>query len=153
VKIDSALLPRAPNIHYLGQKKYEELPDYIAGWDVAMLPFAMNDATRFISPTKIPEYLAAGRPVVSTPIRDVVRPYGVRGLARIAENADEFAAAVDAALLDTRPDRLIEVDAFLTQTSWDGTWTRMHHLVKSAIDARRGLNPPTAASASGSGVA
>jgi UDP-galactopyranose mutase len=153
VKIDPATLPRAANIHYLGPKKYEELPEYIAGWHVALLPFAMNDATRFISPTKTPEYLAAGRPVVSTPIRDVVRPYGMRGLARIAETADEFVAAIEAALAEDRSERLLEVDAFLSQTSWDGTWARMHHLLKAAVDARRGLNPPAAASAIGSGVA
>ena len=74
VKIDQATLPRRHNIHYLGMKTYEELPAYLAGWDVAMLPFARNDATRYISPTKTPEYLAAGCPVVSTSIADVVKP-------------------------------------------------------------------------------
>src|SRR4051794_1186902 len=76
VKIDPAVLPERANVHHLGPKPYAELPQYIASWDVAMLPFARNEATRFISPTKTPEYLAAGRPVVSTSIRDVVRPYG-----------------------------------------------------------------------------
>ena len=76
VKIDPADLPRGANLHYLGRKTYAELPAYLAGWDVALMPFAINDATRFISPTKTPEYLAAGRPVVSTPIVDVVRHYG-----------------------------------------------------------------------------
>ena len=80
-KIDPRTLPSRPNIHYLGAKSYKELPGYIAGWEVAMLPFARNEATRFISPTKTPEYLAAGRPVVSTSIPDVVRPYGEEGLA------------------------------------------------------------------------
>ena len=75
-KLDPADLPRAPNIHYLGRKDYAELPAYVSGWDVALMPFALNEATRFISPTKTPEYLAAGRPVVSTPITDVVRHYG-----------------------------------------------------------------------------
>src|SRR5690606_16220493 len=76
VKIDSDSLPRRPNIHYLGAKTYDELPHYLAGWDVALMPFALNEATRFISPTKTPEYLAGGRAVVSTPISDVVRSYG-----------------------------------------------------------------------------
>src|SRR5690606_28943889 len=67
-KIDPATLPQRGNIHYLGSKKYADLPRYLAGWDVAMMPFALNDATRFISPTKTPEYLAAGRRVVSTAI-------------------------------------------------------------------------------------
>ena len=98
VKIDPATLPRHPNIHYLGQKAYSELPAYIAGWDVAMLPFALNDSTRFISPTKTPEYLAAGKPVVSTPIRDVVRPYGEMNLVYIARTPEEFVECIEAAL-------------------------------------------------------
>src|SRR5206468_8798702 len=95
VKIDPASLPRRPNIHTLGMKKYEALPSYMAGWDAAMLPFAHNAATRFISPTKTPEYLAAGLPVISTPIRDVVRPYGELGLVHVAESSSEFTAAMD----------------------------------------------------------
>jgi UDP-galactopyranose mutase len=75
VKIDPADLPQRANIHYLGGKKYEELPVYLGGWDVALMPFAINESTKFISPTKTPEYLAGGRPVVSTPITDVIRHY------------------------------------------------------------------------------
>ena len=135
VKIDRSLLPVLPNIHYLGPKKYEELPAYLAGWDVATLPFARNEATRYISPTKTPEYLAAGKPVVSTSIRDVVRPYGMQGLARIADTVPEYVAAIDAAMTEDARERLRAVDAFLTQTSWDGTWTRMHALVH-AVAAR-----------------
>ena len=98
VKIDPATLPHGPNVHYLGGKSYQDLPQYLSGWDVAMLPFALNASTRFISPTKTPEYLAAGKPVVSTPIRDVVRGYGDEGLVAIAGAAEEFAGAIDAAL-------------------------------------------------------
>ena len=137
VKIDPAQLPTAPNIHYLGPKAYEELPAYIAGWDVALLPFARNDATRYISPTKTPEYLAAGLPVVSTSIRDVVRPYGINGLARIADEPADFAAAIEAALSEDRSARLRQVDAFLTQTSWDGTWTQMYRLVSGVMAVRQ----------------
>jgi glycosyltransferase involved in cell wall biosynthesis len=133
VKIDPAVLPRAANIHYLGPKRYDELPAYLAGWDVALLPFARNEATRFISPTKTPEYLAAGKPVVSTSIRDVVRPYGARGLARIADTAEGFAAAIELAMAEDPIERQRDADAFLTQTSWDGTWTRMHRLVLAAV--------------------
>ena len=136
VKIDPALLPAAANIHYLGPKPYEELPSYLAGWDVALLPFARNDATRYISPTKTPEYLAAGKPVVSTSIRDVVRPYGTTGLARIADEVGEFVAAVEASLTEDSSARLRQVDAFLTQTSWDGTWARMYRLVSAAMTAK-----------------
>jgi UDP-galactopyranose mutase len=136
-KIDPADLPSAANIHYLGAKTYEALPSYLAGWDVALLPFAHNDATRFISPTKTPEYLAAGAPVVSTSIRDVVRPYGVQGLARIADTVPDFVQAVAAALREDRRERLRAVDAFLTQTSWDGTWTRMSALITDLLSGRR----------------
>ena len=82
VKIDPADLPRLPNIHWLGGKTYDELPAYLAGWDVGFMPFALNEATRYISPTKTPEFLAAGMPVVSTPITDVVRPYGEKRSSR-----------------------------------------------------------------------
>jgi UDP-galactopyranose mutase len=136
VKIDHAVLPVAANIHYLGPKSYDELPSYIAGWDVALLPFARNEATRYISPTKTPEYLAAGKPVVSTSIRDVVRPYGLQGLARIADDPEQFVAAVEAALAEDPGERLRQADAFLTQTSWEGTWTRMYRLITAAMTAR-----------------
>lgn len=135
VKIDSSKLPRRPNIHYLGAKTYQELPHYVAGWDVALLPFARNEATRFISPTKTPEYLAAGKPVVSTTIRDVVRPYAHLGLVRIADTVDEFVAACEGALREDASERLRKADVFLRQTSWDGTWARMRSLVDAALVA------------------
>jgi UDP-galactopyranose mutase len=132
-KIDPGSLPKTRNIHYLGARQYEELPAYLAGWDVALLPFARNEATRFISPTKTPEYLAAGKPVVSTSIRDVVRPYGTKGLARIADTAGEFVDAIEAALQEDSSERLRHVDAFLRQMSWDGTWTRMYSQVTAVL--------------------
>jgi glycosyltransferase involved in cell wall biosynthesis len=125
VKIDPASLPQSANIHYLGQKSYGELPGYLSGWDVAMLPFARNEATRYISPTKTPEYLAGGRPVVSTSIPDVVHPYGDLGLARIADTPAEFAAAIDAALAEDPADRLRAADTLLATMSWDATWQAM----------------------------
>ena len=135
VKIDPAMLPRASNIHYPGAKTYDQLPEFIAGWDVAMLPFARNDATRFISPTKTPEYLAAGKPVVSTSIRDVVRPYGQQGLVRIADTVDEFVSACEAALSEDPSARMRDADAFLRQTSWDGTWAQMRRLIQTTFGA------------------
>ena len=134
-KFDPEDLPREPNIHYLGGKRYEELPAYLAGWDVALLPFARNEATRFISPTKTPEYLAAGKPVVSTSIRDVVRPYGENGLVRIADSVDDFVAAVEEALEDPDAEWLARVDAHLARMSWDETWVRMEALVDAAVSA------------------
>jgi glycosyltransferase involved in cell wall biosynthesis len=133
VKVDPESLPRAPNVHYLGGKSYAELPRYASGWDVALLPFARNDSTRFISPTKTPEYLAAGLPVVSTSIRDVVRPYQALGLVHIADSTAEFVAACEAALSEPAGTRLAGADEFLAQLSWDKTWTEMSSLVESAI--------------------
>ncbi len=139
VKIDPAALPRRPNIHYLGPKRYEELPSYLGGWDVAIMPFARNDATRFISPTKTLEYLASGAPVVSTPIRDVVRPYGERGLVRVGEG-QAFVEQVGQALRDRgtaaeASRRRVALD-WVASTSWDRTWDGMHALVLDAA-ARR----------------
>lgn len=129
VKIDPDALPRRPNIHFLGGKRYEELPSYIAGWDVALLPFARNESTRFISPTKTPEYLAAGRPVVSTSIRDVVTPYGDLGFARIADDVPGFVAAVAASLAEDGSRRRIEADRYLARMSWERTFEGMRALV------------------------
>ncbi|BAY99256.1 UDP-galactopyranose mutase [Tolypothrix tenuis PCC 7101] len=138
VKIDPATLPQRQNIHYLGSRDYKQLPAYLAGWDLAMLPFALNESTRFISPTKTPEYLAAGRPVVSTSIQDVVRPYGESNLVRIADTVPEFVAAAEKAMQeDTRTSEwLTEVDTFLEKISWDRTWAAMMKLIDSAIATR-----------------
>lgn len=132
VKIEQDTLPRLPNIHYLGGKTYKELPAYMAGWDAAILPFAKNESTRFISPTKTPEYLAAGRPAVSTSIRDVVRPYGEKNLIHIADTAEEWVTAIDAAVKE-RTDRewLRRVDEQLQTNSWDTTWKQMSALMAS----------------------
>jgi UDP-galactopyranose mutase len=137
VKIDPATLPKLSNIYYLGMKSYDELPAYIAGWDVALLPFARNDSTRFISPTKTPEYLAAGLPVVSTSIRDVIYPYGESGVVYIADTPEEFVAAADKALTEDPSQRLRRVDVLLSQTSWSRTWGRMAELVDDVVQRRR----------------
>jgi len=136
VKIDEAELPRRRNIHYLGGKNYKDLPAYIGGWDVAMMPFAMNDSTRFISPTKTPEYLAAGRPVVSTPIRDVVRPYGEEGLVYIAATAEEFVDAIEKAMVDDTGTRRANAAEFLSMMSWDKTQQAMADLVDEVVEGK-----------------
>ncbi len=133
VKIGEDELPRRENIHYLGMKNYDELPSYIAGWSVALMPFAINDSTKFISPTKTPEYLAAGKPVVSTAIRDVVRPYGEQNLVAIADTSGEFVAAAENLMSEDRAEKLKEVDEFLARNSWDKTWRRMSDLIDEAV--------------------
>jgi UDP-galactopyranose mutase len=133
VKISDEDLPRRANIHYLGGKNYQELPAYMAGWDVALMPFALNESTRFISPTKTPEYLAAGKPVVSTPIQDVVRPYGEMNLVYIASTAEEFVVACEKALNENQAGKLAQVDEFLARNSWDKTWSRMAGLINDVV--------------------
>lgn len=135
-KISPDDVPSASNIHVLGPKPYAELPAYLAGWDVGWMPFARNEATRYISPTKTPEYLAAGLPVVSTSIRDVVRPYGDEGLVAIADSASETLDAIDRVLAGTRPS-LAAVDRFLAGNSWDRTWASMSSLVASVEQRNR----------------
>ncbi len=138
VKISEESLPKASNIHYLGLKQYAELPSYLSGWDVAMLPFALNESTRYISPTKTPEYLAAGLKVVSAPIRDVVRPYGDLGLVAIAHGAGEFIDAVEN-FLHSPPDTKFRarVDQFLSQSSWEKTWREMNELIENTLLLKR----------------
>jgi len=133
VKISDEDLPRRENIHYLGGKSYQDLPAFLAGWDVAIMPFAINESTRFISPTKTPEYLAAGKPIVSTPIRDVVRPYGEKNLVHIASTAEEFVGAGEKALQENSAGRLVEIDEFLAQMSWDKTWQQMNALINEVV--------------------
>lgn len=148
VKIDPATLPQSANIHYLGKKDYKELPSYLSGWDVAMLPFARNESTRFISPTKTPEYLAAGRPVVSTSIRDVIRPYQDEKLVLIADQAEDFVASCEKALIEMRhgSEWLDRVDIFLGAMSWDSTFARMSDLVRASYDAQFKTSSPRKAS-------
>lgn len=145
VKIDPARLPRAANLHWLGQRDYAALPGYMAGWDVALMPFAQNAATRFISPTKTPEYLAAGLPVVSTPVRDVVRSYGDLEAVHIADGAEAFVAACDAALAAGKgaaPWR-DAADAVLAGQSWDATHAAMAARLAAAVARKAdGALPP-----------
>jgi len=136
VKIDPATLPQAANIHYLGSKSYQELPSYISGWDIALIPFQLNESTRFISPTKTPEYLSAGVPVISTPIKDVINPYGVNGLVRITANAAGLIKEAMDILSLTRVEKakwLQQVDEFLAPDSWENTCEKMMNLINEKI--------------------
>ncbi len=143
VKIDPAELPRSANIHYLGGKSYDALPDYLAGWDVALMPFALNEATRFISPTKTPEYLAGGKPLVSTRVFDVVRRYGDLPAVHLAADTQGFIDACDAALAMAAGPRdwLKAVDEDLAAGSWDVTVSGMATLMDRAAKANRSVEP------------
>jgi UDP-galactopyranose mutase len=133
-KIDPANLPWHSNIHYLGQRSYDELPSYLAGWDACLLPFARNEATRYISPTKTLEYMAAERPIVSTPIADVAGPYG--DIVYLGATPQAFLEACDRALAsdqDERNARIGKMRAVLARTSWDSTALAMRGLIEQVI--------------------
>ncbi len=136
VKIDPASLPQAPNLHWLGGKSYDELPAYLAGWDVCLLPFAQNRATEFISPTKTLEYMAAERPIVSTPITDVAEPYG--DVVYLGDTPEAFVAACEAALKASprqRAANVADMREVIARTSWDTTVGRMAALLDGVSTA------------------
>jgi UDP-galactopyranose mutase len=158
VKIDPNDLPKNPNIHYMGQRSYAELPRFLRGWDLCLLPFAQNDSTKFISPTKTLEYMAAERQIVSTPIRDVAEPYG--DVVLLGDTTEEFIAACERALAmgtDEREKRTERMREILSRTSWDATAEAMNGLIDEAVAIRAnpGIADPTglreAASAAGMG--
>jgi UDP-galactopyranose mutase len=124
-------LPQAPNIYWLGGKPYAELPRYLSHWDVALMPFALNESTRFISPTKAPEYLAGGCRVISTPVSDVLRRFeGIEAVA-IAEDAEGFVAAAELAMARGDSSDFAAVDDLLAVSSWDAIAVRMSSLLEA----------------------
>lgn len=134
LKINRDNLPKNQNIHYLGQKSYDELPAYLSGWNVALIPFMLNDSTKYISPTKTPEYLSAGKPVVSTAIRDVINPYAKNKLVNIGYTAEDFIDAIELELNNkNRKEWLAKVDTFLSKNSWDNTCENMLTCIKNSI--------------------
>ena len=138
VKIDPAELPRGENVHYMGQRNYDELPQFLAGWDVCLLPFAMNDSTKFISPTKVLEYMAAEKPSVSTPITDVKVPYG--DVVAIASTPEEYIAACERMLAQGEREKTSMVERMrdiVANTSWDKTASRMHELIATTAPANK----------------
>ncbi len=140
VKIDPATLPKQPNIHYMGQRQYAELPAYLSKWDVCLLPFARNESTKFISPTKTLEYMAAERLMVSTPITDVAEPYGK--IVYLGETPEAFAAACEVALHASNTEKLSRISGMrevLSKTSWDATARAMEEQIETTIQKNKNL--------------
>lgn len=138
VKIDPESLPKHPNIHYFGQQTYQKLPGFLTGWDVCLMPFAMNESTKFISPTKVLEYMAAEKPIVSTPIRDVEEPYG--DICYIGHDHDEFIAMCERALAADEIEltsRVAKMRNVLSRTSWDATADAMDKLIATCESQRQ----------------
>jgi len=139
VKIDPEQLPKRSNIHYFGQQSYADLPGHLAGWDVCLLPFARNESTKFISPTKTLEYMAAGKPIVSTPITDVAEPYG--HIVYLGDDPESFVAACDEALNASQEEHERRFNAMrqvLARTSWDRTAQLMSDEIERVLNGRRG---------------
>jgi glycosyltransferase involved in cell wall biosynthesis len=122
-KVDPAALPRRSNIHWLGQRTYAQLPPLVKSFDVCLMPFALNDATRYINPTKTLEYMAAGKPVVSTAVPDVVRNF--TPIVQVARNADEFIGAVKVAYTSPDPARIAQGIQLAQDSSWDAIVAQM----------------------------
>jgi glycosyltransferase involved in cell wall biosynthesis len=131
-KIDEEELPREDNIYYLGMKSYNDLPNYLKAFDIAMMPFALNDATKYISPTKTLEYMAAGKPIISTAIKDVVSEYG--HCIPIIENAEDFAHTIDHIWHIHQEDHSAEYNDILEKTSWDETAYKMLTIIKTSAE-------------------
>lgn len=135
VKVAFEELPKRANILWLGQQPFEDLPRFLKQFDVCLMPFAINSATQFINPTKTLEYLATGKPVVSTALFDVVRNYS--SLVRIASTIGEFVIAVQQELEHpdkTRSDAGIEK---ASRSSWNAIVDDMSNLMSEALASRR----------------
>ena len=142
VKIDPASLPRRDNLHWLGQQDYAILPQIVAGWDVCLMPFARNESTEFISPTKTLEYMAAAKPVVSTPIHDVEALFGA--LVAIAQTPDAFIVACRAALGEsdaTRAARESAMRACVAGYSWDAVAETIVDAIDAVLAVPSGATP------------
>ena len=137
IKIPAESIPQRANIYWLGQQPYELLPHLVAQWDVCMLPFALNASTRFISPTKTLEYMAAEKPIVSTPINDVVSLYG--DSVAIAATPSEFVAACECALAETDDERFKRIERMrkhVRDLAWDRTAQAIHAEIEAILRGR-----------------
>ena len=133
-------LPDRPNVHYVGAQDYDDLPEHVASWDAAIFPFRGDVATRRSEPSGLLACLAAGKPIVSTPL-DELGPYVAQDLVTVAHPA-QFAAAVDAALRQARSPAVMNGrrrarEQLLARTSWDRTCSAMFRLVDEAAMARK----------------
>ena len=131
IKVDPAALPRRVNLHYLGQKGYDELPAYLKGFDVCLMPWALNDATKLISPTKTLEYMAGAKPIVSTAVADVVRDHG--DLVFVADSPEHFVELATSATSRFTPDRAQAGIRRAEERGWEPTVDAMRDLIEAAL--------------------
>jgi beta-glucosidase/6-phospho-beta-glucosidase/beta-galactosidase/glycosyltransferase involved in cell wall biosynthesis len=144
VKVDPNLLPHSPNLYWLGQRDYTVLPNYCRAFDICMMPFSINAATQYINPTKTLEYFATGRPVISTPVTDVVRQFS--DLVEIVKTTDEFLAAAERLLQQPDQERIARGIEKARASSWESTVKAMREIIGKAIadPGRRSSRKPEA---------
>jgi glycosyltransferase involved in cell wall biosynthesis len=130
VKVDPNDLPQAPNIHWLGQRQYAELPAHVKGFDVCLMPFALNEATEYINPTKTLEYMAAGKPIVSTAVSDVVHNF--TPVVSVARSPEEFVGAVRAAIEAPSTELIVRGLEQARANSWESIVARMERIIRDA---------------------
>src|SRR5581483_2571840 len=137
-KIDIRDLPRRNNLHWIGGRQYTDLPSYAKAFDVCIMPFAMNEATRFINPTKALEYMATGRPIVSTPVEDVIAQFN--DVITIADGEATFAEACARAAAQPEVWRIEQGLALAALSSWDSIVARLEQRIAEALCSRRALS-------------
>jgi glycosyltransferase involved in cell wall biosynthesis len=134
VKVDPAELPQGHNIRWLGQRQYAELPAHVKGFDVCLMPFALNEATEYINPTKTLEYMAAGKPIVSTAVSDVVHNF--TPVVTVAETPEEFVAAVRSAIDSPNAELISRGLEQARSNSWESIVARMERIIRDAVRTR-----------------
>jgi glycosyltransferase involved in cell wall biosynthesis len=137
-KVDPASFPHRDNLQWLGGRDYSDLPRYAKGFDVCVMPFAINEATRFINPTKALEYMATGRPIVSTPVEDVVSQFS--DVITIAKDATAFANACARAAVQPDSRQIERGLALAQQNSWESIVARLEQHIEEALGSRRALS-------------
>ena len=136
-KVDPETFPRRENLHWLGGRPYAELPAYAKSFDVCLMPYAINEATKFINPTKALEYMATGRPIVSTPVQDVVRQFS--DIVVITRKQEEFIDACEGAAAQPPRDRIKLGLALAERSSWESIVRQLEQLVNNALAVKRDL--------------
>jgi glycosyltransferase involved in cell wall biosynthesis len=132
LKVDAAVLPQRHNLHWLGQKAYADLPSYCKGFDVCLMPFAINEATEFINPTKSLEYMATGRPIVSSAVPDVVTNFG--SVVKVANNHNEFISACKAACQQPDDQSIERGLRMVAENSWEHIVSKLEgHVVEALL--------------------
>jgi glycosyltransferase involved in cell wall biosynthesis len=130
-KVDEKALPRPHNVHWLGGRDYATLPAYCKGFDVCLMPFALNEATEYINPTKALEYMATGRTIVSSAVSDVVRNFG--SVVKIANSHAEFISLCEAALKNPEAEVIERGIEMAAENSWESIIEKMESHIADAL--------------------